>query len=430
MQYLASFLFLIFSPGLRGIPFIYYPLLLASLVFSCLSIPTSNHNIFSLRALYSIQILLVLLIYVLVVLSLVFLDDRVLLPELLISLARFSLPIFFVSFFFLFPRIVFFRSLYVATFFSLLLSALSLYAQGLLGVPFDFLSASAHERALLARYASTMGSLTAASLGIPLGCFSLYCMNLLIPCRFTPDLPVIRRISLVPHTVYVPFFLFSLVFTLSRTALISSFILLFVLYVLPCLPGFFSFKFKLSAVYRLRTALVYLFTLFLSVIFIYKFRQSFNVLAAFLDSSRSSALRNDGVASLFDDIVERLFWFDPGAFDLPRLLFGGGYHHVSGSLGIVSAGRFSHNTFIDLFHIFGIFGPFLLGIFFLVPLFIGLKHMFSSEPRHFHVSSLNLGFFLIMLPNYLTFSGAIYVPLFMTPIFALYLSNESFLRNT
>ena len=33
--------------------------------------------------------------------------------------------------------------------------------------------------------------------------------------------------------------------------------------------------------------------------------------------------------------------FDEGAFDFPRLIFGEGYHHVSGSLGgITSAGKF------------------------------------------------------------------------------------------
>lgn len=428
MYFLALYLFLCFSPGLRGISFFYYPFLILSLFLTLYSIPRYSFNRFSLRRASSLPILILILLYLLIILSLFSVDDKVLLPELLVSLARFSLPVFIFSFFFLYPRSIFFHSLYIAVFASVSLAAFVLYAQGLSGVPFDFLNSSAHERASLSRYASTMGSLTAASLGIPLSCFTIYFMNTLIPNSFAYRSKLVSFLSGIPPFLYIPIFLFSLIFTLSRTALFSSILLLFVLYGLPVIRKFYTCRFKFTYTFR-PLFFFWLALLFCSMAVLYnKFLPFFDVLYGFIDSSGSEALQSDGVVSLLDDVVERLLWFDDGAFEVRRLILGGGYHHVSGSLGIVSAGRFSHNTFLDLFHVLGLIGPTLLLVFFLAPLRVGLSNLFSVRFYSPIVSASNLGFCLLMIPNFLTFSGAIYVPLFMTPIFALFFVNTSLPR--
>ena len=425
MYYLTLYLFLCFSPGLRGIPLLYYPLLGFSLFLTFYSIPREGSNTLSIRRLSSQPLLILLVLYFLVICSLLFLDDKVQLPELIVSLGRFSLPVFFVSFFLLYPKSIFFQALYQAVFISAFVSASVLYAQGLSGFSFDFLNASVHERASLSRYASTMGSLTAASLGIPLSCYTLYFMNLIIPRFYSWRSNIFSFIPNVSHFVYIPFFLLSIVFTLSRTAFFSSIILLFVVYGFTVVKFCTSFRFKSIYSFRVSTLLLFIVLTIATCIFYVKSLPFFEVMIGFIDSSTSDALRADGVISVADDFLERVYMFDDGAFDVNRLIFGGGYHHVSGSLGIVSAGRFAHNTFLDVFHVLGIIGPVLLFLFFLVPFWVGFKNLPSRTQDSSLLCSANLGFCLLMIPNYLTFSGAIYVPLFMTPIFCLFFVNEA-----
>ena len=425
MFYLTSFLFLIFSPGLRGLALFYYPALflsVSSVFYLILKDPTLK---VSFKRPAAFPYLIILTIYSFVLLSILSLDYAVSLSELIISIFRFLLAFVFFLSAIIFPRKLFFSSLTLAIFISCSLSALILYLQAILNVPFDFLSAEAATRADLTRYSSSMGSLTAASIGLPLSTFSYAILQYF--CTWGANFSSLeRRFYSVPSIVTVPLWLISTIFTVSRTAIFTSLLVIFAIYVLP-----FILRIRLSSIsifsLKIRKLFLLLFAgVCFSASFLFaKFSSFLEVTLAFFAPDTSQKLSYSGVNNVFDDFNERLSMFDEGAFEFPRFLIGEGYHHVSGPLGITSAGKFSHNTFVDLFHIFGILGPFLLLLLVFYYIYAAYKSWCKSPSLlRSKIASANLGFALLMIPTMLTTSGVLYVPLLMIPFFALYCVNS------
>ena len=426
MFYITSFLFLILSPGLRGISFVYYPALLLTLfsvIYMILRDPTVK---ISFRKSASFPYKIIYIIYACLFFSILQLDFAVTLNELLISILRLCLAVIFVSSAIIFPRQLFFRSLLLAIFVSANLAAATLYLQAILGISFDFLSAESATRALLTRYPSTMGSLTAASIGLPLCSFSYTFLLHFLFVSGSKLSSIENKFYSVPSTIIIAFWLCSTVLTLSRTALFTSAIVVFIIYLLP----FFLDNRRLSfsfASFRLQKSklLVILFTGLIGAAILSRFSSFIDVAIGFINPESSEILVNSGVNTIFEDFNERLSMFDDGAFEFRRLLIGDGYHHVSGPLGIVSAGKFSHNTFVDLFHVFGILGPFLVLLLLIFHILQAYRSWCKrSSSASIMISSANLGFVLMMTPTLLTTSGVFYVPLLMLPIFVLYYINS------
>ena len=427
MFFTTLFLVLILSPGLRGLPYLYFPLLFISFFFVLFRIYSYPMHIPFLFQKASIPHLFTMIIYILILISVLRLDNSVSFSEFFLSLSRLTLAASFLAFSFILPRTLFYRSLFIAIFLSASLGSLVLYLQAIFGISFDFLSADSSSRALLVRYSSTMGSLTAASVGLPFCTFSyFYLHNFLSPLKikFTSFESLIFSI---PKYQIFSFWLFSTFFTLSRTALFTSLIVLLNIYVLPPLLQPHSFMYRVPSLI-IRKSSIYIFsllTLFVAILFRH-FSAFINVVFSFVNPESSASLTQSGVNNVLEDFIERLFMFDDGAFEFVRFFFGQGYHHVSGSLGITSAGKFSHNTFVDLFHIFGIIGPILLSLFCLFYLYYGFtSYRNPLLGKAYLVSSANFGFLLMMLPTFLTTSGVLYVPLFMIPLFVLYFVNSS-----
>ena len=233
MFYLTSFLFLIFSPGLRGLPFLYYPALffsLSSVIYMNLRDPIPK-VMFKRSA--SFPYIIIFIIYSFVFLSVFSLDEAVSLPEFLISITRLLLAFIFLFSAICIPRVLFFRSFTLAIFISSSLGASVLYLQAILGFPFEFLSSDAGIRADLIRYSSSMGSLTAASIGIPLCTFSYSLVHLFLFPNGARFSSLEKWLYSIPKLFIILFWLVSTLLTLSRTAVFTSLIVVFSIYILP-----------------------------------------------------------------------------------------------------------------------------------------------------------------------------------------------------
>ena len=366
------------------------------------------------------------LIYICSFASLIRVSELVNIEEILIGILRLSLP-----FILLLSSVkqdkdikiegekrIFKRSLFIAIFLSGLVGALSLYTQAAFSQGLDIINSVPLTRSGLMRFGSTLGNVNSAGLGIPIICIVIFFQKKVIYSGLSKKyLSKIERFFLkIPVTSVITFLLLSTIFTLSRTAIFNSII---VISLIIFLTTFFQEPIKTIANLnskKIIKSLTLLFIGFAPFCLIYnKFLMYLKLNLSFFGITSNEF--PIGYRNVTSDIFVRVFDNRPIlSFDIVDFLFGNGIHNAGGILGFKQYSFFYHNTFLNLYQIIGIIGPILIiSILFIISKrsICGLLNFHDKNKLNFYL--YNLSIIILYIPNLITFAGIFFIPLWISP---------------
>ena len=402
-SFVYLFILLYFMPGLRGIPIVYYPLLLVSAFGFLLHFFGVKIHPKSIS-----QLILILLTFFLVYL----LPSSVEYPpfELVNAAIRISLVILLLLYISSSAeRREKVLKLYV---YSIALASLSIILQFIFG-PFDFLlSEESSTRAGISRFASFAGSTTILGSAIPFAIiFTDYQPRIISPNS---------RYNYLNRVIQLLLLLVS-VMTLSRSSvvlsIISFLVIIFRLYSNSIARIISAGRINLITKFKYKQfAVISLFTVSLILLFprIEVFSKLITWFTVVMGLASNNALLERGMTTetndLLSDAAQRLFWFKDNLFDNPlSLIFGNGTNQFGGVLGISES--YAHNTFIDTFQAGGALGILLLSSIIILCIIKSIK----QKDAIIHLGTIFV-FVLLSLFN----SGTLFHPLLIFPI--LYIS--------
>ena len=363
---------LIFSPGLRGLGFIYYILLFIS-VFFCIPLISETFKFFCKSKIS----LLLLIFYALTSIRLLEGYSEFQLQDILLTSLRMIL--FFIFLFFVNGMTIKYGSQRVAKYFlwTCLIASIFIYIQYIVG-PINIFSEEFSIRAGLPRYPTLSGSTNMFSISVAfsilISTFSFKKINFLN-----------SNIKLLGYQIFI---LGAAIANISRSGLVASlgaFVFSrFYLYFTYIDPSIFDDFYKIRYKFLIFKKKINYSTLFfytaLSTIFV----TQFHIFARYLKTVLFFFTGNKALISMYsnatfensggvvDDLTKRLFWFNadffPSLIERPwYLIIGGGSKYFGGTIGLPSA--YAHNMFIDIFQALGIVG-FLLFLSLILLLFI------------------------------------------------------------
>jgi hypothetical protein len=421
------FLFLIFSPGLRGIGSIYFLILLISFLFSDIFKYLTKFEWIKKIWRQNILFKILFIIYVLCFCSVIRVSSSTNILDISVGILRLSLPfILLISSTQddLDDQNKFQRSLFCATTFAAIISAASIYFQAAYSQGWEILSSSPLIRKDLIRYGSTFGNVNSAGLGIPISCIVIFYQKKIIYAKFLKSklLKIEQMIIKIPSISLITFLLLSTIFTLSRTALINIGITIFSTFFLWGLNIFCKKKkFHLNQKKIFKYFLKFLLGIFPVLIIFPKFIKYINLNLSFLGiTSKHYPL---AYRDLKNDILSRALDNRPTSlFNIQDFLFGNGLDSAGGILGFKQTSIYYHNTILNLYQLIGILGPILVFSFIVILIkrsIISLRIILSKEI--ISQSKLNNCLYitsaiLLYLPNILTFAGVFFIPLWIVPL--------------
>ena len=411
---------LLFSPGLRSVYYLYYPLLISSLIFSIPNILSTFKTVIQSKISF-----LIIVFNLIVGFGLIQNFNELEISQIILSYSRLLLSIIFVL-------LVSgcsnkFNSTKVAKYYLLVcfIASAFIYIQYITG-PIDIFSEEASTRAGLPRYSTLSGSTNMFSISVA--------FSILISTFIRKKTKIFQIEGVLLN--YQLFILGAAIANISRSGLLASigvFLFSRIYLIFDRLNiNLFNKPFKIQTKFKgLSTKIksIYFFTFFGLSILIIKISGSlirYTKTIVFFISGNKSLISQYSDATfestpVLSDFINRLtFFVDP---ELPRnliyepwiLIFGDGSKHFGGTIGLDRG--YAHNMFLDIFLAQG-----LLGIsFFLFILIILFLNSFNSKINIIKYSYNIISFSIMTL--FLFFcthnSGIVFHPLSIFPLLFL-----------
>ena len=408
---------LLFSPGLRGVYYLYYPLLISSLIFSIPNILPTFKTIIQSKISF-----LIIVFNLIVGFGLIQNFNELEINQIIVTYSRLVLNIVLVILVSSCNNK--FNSTRVAKYYLLVcfFASALIYIQYITG-PINIFSEVASTRAGLPRYSTLSGSTNMFSISVA--------FSILISTFIRKKTKIFKTEGVL--LIYQLFILGAAIANISRSGLLASLgVFLFSrLYLIfdRLNIDLFNQPFKIQTKFKgLKTKIksLYFFTFLGLSVFLIRISDTLirytNTIVFFISGNKSLISQYSDATfesqPVLSDFIERLtFFVDP---ELPRnliyepwiLIFGDGSKHFGGTIGLDRG--YAHNMFLDIFLAQGLLGIF----FFLFILIILFLNSFNSKINIIKYSYNIISFSIMTL--FLFFcthnSGIVFHPLSIFPL--------------